>query len=75
MMFLLLLAVRFMMMSGDLVKYFFIDMATIVLHWTIEKALGGIPAVFMLLLMLHGASHKEPGKILFGIIGKVQKKH
>ena len=62
------------MMSGDLVNYLFIDMAVIVLRLPIEKEVGGITDVFMLLSMRHGVNLKEKTKTLFGIIGKVQMK-
>ena len=62
------------MMSGDLVKNLFIDMAVIVLQLPIEKEVGGTTDVFMLLSMLHGVNLKEKIKTLFGIIGKVQMK-
>ena len=49
MLFLSLLALRFMMMSGDLVKYLFTDeVALIVFQFSVEEV-GGITAVFMLL--------------------------
>ena len=60
-----------MIMSGDLVKYSFIDPAVIVLHVTIEKEVGGITAVFLLLSMRHGVSLKELQETLFGLSGKV----
>ena len=57
MLFLSLFAVRLMMMSGDLMKYLFIDeVALTVLHVKIKKEVGGITAVFVLLSMLRGVS-------------------
>ena len=72
-----LLAVLLIVMSGDLRNYLFIELAValIVLHpMSIEKEVGGITAVFVLLSMRHGVSLKEPGITLFGINGKAQMK-
>ena len=74
MLFLSLLTLRFMMMSGDLVKYLFIDeVALIVFQFSMEEV-GGITAVFLLLSMRHGVNLKEKTKTLFGMIGKVTMK-
>ena len=74
MLFLSLLAVRFTMMSGDLMKYLFIDeVAKIVFHPT-EEAVGGTTLVFMHLSMHPGANLKETLETLFGMIGKAGMK-
>ena len=70
-----LLIVRFMTMSGDLMKFSFIDeVALIVLHVTTEKEVGGITTVLLLLSMRHGVCLKETRETLFGLVGKVGMK-
>ena len=64
-----------MMMSGNLVKYLFIETETlIVLQLSIEKEVGGTKTVFILLSMRHGVSLKDTRKTLFGMSGKVGMK-